>query len=159
MATERDYDQLLMVTFSTPMPYEWSVGKYGSLFFQEIKQHQRFMGIRCSECGKVYVPPRRLCGKCFRELDEFVTLPNKGTIVAFSIVNYPFIDPATGHPRPIPYTFGQIRIEGSHTMFSHVINETDVAKIEVGMKVMAVFKDRKDMEGNIRDIRHFRILD
>lgn len=158
MTTERDYGRLLTLTFSTPMPYEWSVGRFGSLFFHEIRENHRFVGIRCPQCGKVYVPPRRLCAPCFRELDELVALPNLGTIMAFSVVNYPFPDPATGDQRPIPYTYGYIRIEGSDNIFSHVIDETNVEKIAVGMKVAAVFKDKEEMQGNIQDIKHFRIL-
>jgi uncharacterized protein len=158
MATERDYGRLLTVTLASPMPYEWSIGRYGSRFFEEIRRHQRFIGIRCPACEKVYMPPRRLCGPCFRELDELVPLPNTGTITAFSIVNYPFLDPETGEQRPIPYTYGYIRIEGSDSIFSHIINETDVGKIKVGMKVRGVFKRPEEMQGNIQDIRHFEII-
>ncbi len=158
MTTERDYGDLLTVRFTTPMPYEWSIGKHGSRFFQEIRENQRFIGIRCPSCGMVYVPPRRLCGPCFRELDELVPLPNEGVLTAFSVVNYPFIDPDTGEQRPIPYTYGYIRIEGADAIFSHIINETDLSKIQVGMKVKAVFKKPEEMQGNIQDIRYFDIV-
>ena len=158
MKNERNYSELLTVTFTHPMPYEWSIGKYGSRFFKEIRENRRFVGIRCPKCGKVYVPPRRLCGPCFRELDELVTLPNRGTITAFSVVNYPFIDPETGVQRPIPYTYGYIKIDGSDSIFSHIINETDVDKIKVGMKVEAVFREKEEMQGNIQDIKYFEII-
>lgn len=140
------------------MPYEWSIGLYGSRFFQEIKENNRFLGIRCPKCGLVRVPPRRICGPCFQELDELVPLSDTGTIMAYSVVNYPFIDPATGSQRPIPYTYGYINIDGSDNIFSHIINETDTGKIRVGMKVRAVFKDSDDMEGNIQDIKYFEII-
>jgi len=158
MTTKRDYGKLLTVSFTTPMPYEWSIGRYGSRFFQEIREHQRFIGIRCPTCGTVYVPPRRLCGPCFRELDELVPLPNRGALTAFSVVNYPFLDPDTGEQRPIPYTYGYIRIEGADAIFSHIINETDVSKIQVGMKLKAVFRKPEEMKGNIQDIRYFDIV-
>jgi hypothetical protein len=158
MTTERVHGQLLTLTFGTPMPYEWSIGRYGSLFFHEIREHQRFIGIRCANCGKVYVPPRRLCAPCFRELDELVSLPNMGTLTAFSVVNYPFPDPATGVQRPIPYTYACISIEGSDNIFNHIVNETNVEKIKVGMKVEAVFKEKDEMQGNIQDIQYFRII-
>ena len=77
--------------------------------------------------------------------------------MAFSVVNYPFIDPDTGEQRPIPYTYGYIQIEGSDSIFSHLINETDVNRIRVGMKVEAVFRNPEEMEGNIRDIKYFDI--
>ncbi len=85
-------------------------------------------------------------------------LSDQGTIAAFSVVNYPFIDPATGKQRPIPYTYGYVNIDGSGNIFSHLINETDESKIKVEMKVRAVFKDTADMEGNIQDIRYFEII-
>jgi len=157
----RDNQPELLTATSTDvgMPYEWSVGIYGSHFFQEIRERQRFIGIRCPQCGRVRVPPRRVCGPCFCEMDELVPLGNAGTLVAFSIVNYPFIDPATGQPRPIPYTYGYIQLDGADNIFSHLIDETDADKIEVGMRVRAVFKAPEDMQGNIQDIRHFEIIE
>lgn len=155
MTMETDTPELLTITSDLAMPYEWSIGLYGSRFFQEIREKRRFIGIRCPKCNKVRVPPRRLCGPCFEQLDELVPLSDQGALVAFSIVNYPFIDPATGVQRPIPYTYGYINLDGSDNIFSHIINETDVSKIKVGMKVRAVFKEPADMEGNIRDIRYF----
>lgn len=152
---ETDTPELLTITSDLAMPYEWSIGLYGSRFFQEIREKRRFIGIRCPKCSKIRVPPRRLCGPCFERLDELVPLSDQGTLVAFSIVNYPFIDPATGVQRPIPYTYGYINLDGSDNIFSHIVNETDVSKLKVGMKVRAVFKEPADMEGNIRDIRYF----
>lgn len=149
---------LTMNSGDLAMPYEWSIGLYGSRFFQEILEKRRFLGIRCPKCQKVLVPPRRICGPCFQKLDELVELSDTGTIVAFSVVNYPFIDPATGKQRPIPYTYGYINLDGSDNIFSHLINETDESKIKVGMKVRAVFKDPAEMEGNIQDIRYFEII-
>ena len=150
-----------LLTMKSPdvgMPYEWSVGIYGTKFFQEIREHQRFLGIRCPHCGQVYVPPHRVCGPCFREMTELVPLGDTGTIVAFSIVNYPFIDPATGVARPVPYTYGYIQIDGANNIFSHLIDEIDATKIRVGMRVRAVFKSPEEMQGNIQDIRHFEIV-
>lgn len=159
MTTNTNNTELL--TASSPrigMPYEWSLGLYGSKFFQELRENGRFTAIKCPKCGIVRVPPRRICGPCFQELDELVYLSDTGTIKAFSTVNYPFIDPATGNQRPIPYTYGYINIDGSDNIFSHIINETDVSKIKVGMKVRAVLKDPSEMEGNIQDIKHFEII-
>ncbi len=158
MGIDRKDTELLTVTFDKGMPYEWSIGKYGSRFFQEIREHRRFLGIRCPKCKRVLVPPRRICGQCFQELDELVELSDTGTIMAFSVVNYPFIDPATGTQRPIPYTYGYINIDGSDNIFSHIINETDENRIKVGMKVRAVFRQSQEMQGNIQDIKYFEII-
>lgn len=157
MSDNKQAEQL-QVTFTHAMPYEWSVGLYGSKFFKEIKEKGRFAAIKCPDCGKVYVPPRRVCGPCFKELTEIVSLPPTGVITAFSVVNYPFIDPFTGKQRPVPFTYGYIRIDGADSIFSHIINELDESKIKVGMKVRAVFKEKSAMEGNVRDIKYFEII-
>lgn len=152
--------ELLTVTASDlGVPYEWSVGVYGSKFFEEIRRRRRFVGIRCPGCGRVRVPPRRVCGVCFREMIDLVTLPPTGTIVAFTIVNYAFIDPATGVERPVPYTYGYIQLDGADNIFSHIIRETDESRVKVGMRVRAVFKEADEMQGNIQDIRYFEIDD
>jgi uncharacterized protein len=158
MSTDNIQRERLESVFAYPMPYEWSVGLYGSRFFEEIMKNRRFIGIKCNGCGKVYVPPRRVCGPCFAELTELVPLSDTGVITAFSVVNYPFIDPNTGSQRPIPYTYGYIQLDGADNIFSHIINETDLSKIRVGMKVRAAFKKPADMEGNIQDIKHFEII-
>jgi uncharacterized OB-fold protein len=158
MSTGNAQIEHLQSTFTYPMPYEWSIGLYGSRFFHEIIQNRRFIGIKCEGCGKIYVPPRRVCGPCFRELHELVQLSDTGVITAFSVVNYPFIDPNTGSQRPIPYTYGYIQLDGADNIFSHIINETDLSKIKVGMKVRAVFKERAEMKGNIEDIKYFDII-
>ena len=165
-------EQIELLTVTSPdigMPYEWSLGKYGSKFFQEIREQQRFVGIRCPQCGLVRVPPRRVCGSCFREMDELVYLPPTGTIIAFTIVNYPFIDPATGIERPVPYTYGYIQLDGADNIFSHIIrvppaagasdadSESGAAGIKVGKRVRASFKHPDDMEGNIQDVQFFEI--
>jgi uncharacterized protein len=158
MSADNKQGELLKSDFAFPMPYEWTIGLYGSKFFKEIKEKGRFAAIKCPGCGKVYVPPRRVCGPCFTELTEIVSLPATGVITAFSVVNYPFIDPATGVQRPIPYTYGYIKIDGADNIFSNIISETDLSKIKVGMKVRAVFREKGEMEGNINDIKYFKIV-
>lgn len=149
---------LNMHSLDRGMPYEWSIGRFGSRFFQEIKENRRFIGIRCPKCGLVRVPPRKLCGPCFIELDELVELSDTGVITAFSIVNYPFIDPATGKNRPVPYTYGYIRLDGADNIFSHLINETDLSRLAVGVGVRAVFREPEEMQGNIKDIKYFELV-
>lgn len=151
-----EIELLTVASLEAGMPYEWSIGLYGSRFFQELKEKRRFLGIRCPKCGKVRVPPRRICGPCFQKLDELVELSDTGIIRAFSVVNYPFIDPGKGAQRAVPYTYGYIQIDGADNIFSHIIDEVDAGKIHVGMRVKAVFKE--EMEGNLQDIVCFRII-
>lgn len=148
--------ELLTFTSNTVVPYSWSVGPEGSRFLAEIRDNKRFLGIRCPKCGKVYAPPRKVCGPCFSPMDEWVELGDKGTLVAFSVVNFYFIDPNTGEPRPVPYTYGYIRLEGSDTVLSHILEETDASKLKPGMKLQAVFNENRT--GSLTDIKHFKVI-
>ncbi|MEJ5362465.1 MAG: Zn-ribbon domain-containing OB-fold protein [Spirochaetota bacterium] len=138
-------------------PFNYSVGMYGSKFFNELKNNRRFLGVRCPKCNKVYVPPRRVCGDCFVEMKEFVEVGPKGTIGTFTILRFAFIDPETGTQKPIPYGYGFIQLDGADTLFQHYIDVHDESKVKIGARVEPVFSDEK--KGTIKDILYFRVID
>lgn len=135
------------------MPFRWAVGMEGSRFFQEIAEREVLIGIKCPSCGKVYVPPRKVCGPCFVTMDEIVELGREGIVEAVTLVNYPFIDPDTGEKRPIPYIYGYIRLDRADSLFSHMIKSQDDTPVKVGDRVRAVFRAEK--QGTIQDIFYF----
>jgi uncharacterized OB-fold protein len=147
---------LLAVEDVAHMPYNWAIGVDGSQFFQAIREREVLLGIKCPRCGKVYVPPKRVCGPCFMQMDEIVELGREGGIEAVTVVNYPFVDPDTGERRPVPYIYGYIRLDGADNLFSHVIKVETGVKIKVGDRVRAVFADIK--KGRIQDIAYFEII-
>ena len=149
---ERDFN-LLAMEETAHMPYYWAIGLDGSRFFHEIRNHETLIGIRCSKCRKVYVPPRKVCGPCFARMDELVKLGSEGRVDAVTLVNYPFIDPDTGHRRPVPYIYGYIKLDGADNLFSHIIQAPSGVTIKVGDRVRAVFA--KEKKGRIQDISYF----
>jgi len=150
-------EKTLRVPFLLDTEYRYAVGQYGARFFTELRDHARLMGVRCPECGRVYVPPRPVCGICYRELHEWVEVGPEGTIVGWTVVRIPFIDPMTGEQRPVPYGFAIIRLDGASTSLYHFLDETDERRIRVGRRVRAVFREKR--EGSLRDILHFRLLE
>ena len=144
---------LLAVEEVSRMPFRWAVGLDGSRFFREIDARGILVGIRCPKCGRVYVPPRGVCGPCFARMEELVDLGTEGTVEAVTLVNYPFIDPETGDRRPVPYSYGYIRLDGADNLFSHVIRTEVGSPVRVGDRVRAVFA--ATMRGRIEDIACF----
>ncbi len=69
-------------------PFRWSAGVYGSRFLAELRDNKRFVGVRCPSCGKVYVPPRNVCGPCFVELTELVPVSDEGEIITYTVVSF-----------------------------------------------------------------------
>ena len=147
---------LLAVEEVAHMPYRWAMGRDGSKFFNEIREREVLLGIKCPTCKRVYVPPRRLCGPCFVKMDELVELGSEGVVEAFTLVNYPFIDPDTGENRPIPYIYGYIKLDGADNLLSHMIKSLPEAPVKVGDRVRAIFTEQK--QGRIQDIEYFEPL-
>ncbi len=150
-------DDVIRVPFLMNMEYRYALGAYASRFFQELKDHGRLVGIRCSQCERVYIPPRPVCGICYAETRDWVPVSNEGVLVGATVVRLPFIDPMTGEQRPVPYGMGIIRLDGAATAMYHFVDETDDAKLKVGRRVKA--RIRANREGNMRDIECFQLVD
>lgn len=151
-------NKLININVDVDLPYRWAAGKYFSKLLRSIRDEKKFIGNRCPSCGKVYVPPRVVCGPCFVQPDEWVELGSEGTLEGYSVVNYPFIDPETGQNRPVPYTYGYIKLDGCDTNVSHFVNEHDPNKLSPGMRVAAVFKEDGKRVGNMMDILYFEVI-
>ena len=148
-------ERLVIESGKAKQPFAYSVGMHGSKFFEALKK-RKILGIRCPECGKVYVPPRRVCGPCFKEMNEFIEVGPTGVIGTFTILRYAFLDPETGVQKPVPYGYGFIKLDGADTLFQHYIDITDEPSLKIGARVEAVFVDKP--KGSIRDIQHFKII-
>lgn len=153
-AGEKQEELLFVESGQAEQPFEWSVGRHASRFLTELKKNKRLVGSRCPNCKKVLIPPRRVCGECFREMKEMVELGDEGTVTAFTVVSFGFVDPETGREKPVPYTWAFIRPDGADNTLAHFVNETDPAKLKPGMRVRAVFEEVR--RGHILDIKHFQ---
>ncbi len=152
-----DKELLTISSGEAEQPFAWSVGRYGSKFLAELRDHKRLFGIRCPKCGWVYVPPRKVCGRCFVAMDELVELSEKGTVYTFTVLSFGFVDPETGIERPVPYTYAFVKLDGADSCLPHFLEETDPAKLRVGMRVQALFEEKR--KGHLLDIRHFRTIE
>jgi hypothetical protein len=131
------------------VPYKWNVGETGSRFLIGLRDEKEIWGIECPKCKKVYVPPLKTCGTCFVNTDKWVKVANTGTVESFTVVNY-----SHGmQPAKPPLIYGLIKLDGAGGSFVHLIGGVDPAKVTMGMKVKAVFADKR--EGTILDIKHF----
>jgi uncharacterized OB-fold protein len=71
---------------------EWNVGAYrwkapAALLDEFIKAlgEKRLLGSLCTECGRVYLPPREICSRCFRKIDAKTVVSNFGTLLGFLV--------------------------------------------------------------------------
>ena len=149
--------ELLSIRRMVDMPYNYHSGPYYGKYLQEIRDNKRLVGIKCPKCATVYVPPRIVCPDCFCTMDEFVPLSGEGTILAFTVVQIPYTDPDTGSHKDLPYTGAYIALDGTACNVMHKLDEPDEKKIRPGMRVRAVFSDKRIGDYNT-DIMYFTII-
>lgn len=130
--------------------YTNNAGSIGSKFLVALRDEKKFMGIRCPQCNHVYVPPRATCIKCFNKLDELVEVSDKGTLLTYTVVH----EPEPVYPIDTPFIYGIVRLDGADTGLVHFIGECPPEKVAIGMKVQAVFEEKRT--GSIKDIKYFK---
>jgi len=149
-----EHDELLEISSGeAEHVYYWHCGNYISRFLLGLRDKKTILGIKCSGCGRVYVPPREICGRCFKTMDEWVDLGTEGSLYAFTVVKLPYIDPNTGKPIKVPRTDIYVKLDGADTCLMHWLDEADENKITVGARVRAIFKQSR--RGTIHDIECF----
>ena len=149
-------DLLFLTSPDLGQPFDYSVGLWGSRFFKELKENKRFLAVRCAECKTVYIPPRQVCGPCFKPMNDWLEVGPMGTVVSYTVLRFAFLDPETGQKKPVPYGYAFIRLDGAGTNFQHFIEVPKEGKINIGDRVRPVFEANRN--GNLRDIKHFEIV-
>jgi len=115
---------------------------------------KKLQGTRCPKCGRVYVPPKDICGKCYEVIDEnWVEVKDQGELVNYT-VGYTSI---TGQPYPEPQITGTIRLEGSSSWALGPIKGVKPEDVKVGMKLKMVWRD--EPKGQLGDIQYYTPAD
>jgi uncharacterized protein len=153
MITESGVELLELGSLAN-FPYDYSCGKIGSFFFKALRDEQKIFGRKCGKCGKVYIPPRPVCGPCFAPTTEWVEVGPQGTLQCFTVVKFSFLDPMTGKKRPIPYGYGLIQLDRADSRMQHFLSVSDTSILNVGMRMEAVFNEHR--EGKLSDIKWFK---
>jgi len=130
--------------------YSHSAGPVRSKFLLSLRDYQKIMGTRCSSCGRVHVPARSTCPKCFEDMEEWVEVGQEGILESYTVVYKP--EPV--YIADTPFVLGIIKLDGADTSIVHRLGEIDSEKVRMGMRVRAVFSEKP--KGDIRDIKYFK---
>jgi uncharacterized OB-fold protein len=133
--------------------YAWDAGVAIGRYLRELKEG-RLTGVQCNKCHRTVIPPRNFCEWCFRPMDEWVTLPDTGTVNTFSLCYVTWDMQYLTDPE-IPAV---IDIDGTKPAVGimHMLGEVDPQAVAIGMKVHAVWKAPEEREGSILDIKYFK---
>lgn len=137
------------------MACAWSVGPFMDKFYAELSQ-KRFVGTRCPKCRTTYVPPRSLCGACWKPLTgakAWVALKDQGELVNFIVAH---VD-ARGEDLSQPRIIGMVKLKGGGGKTTPIYGEIKgVApdQVKIGMKLSAVWA--AEPQGEVSDLSHFQ---
>ncbi len=130
--------------------YKNRVGQFLEKYLDGLKE-KKILGIQCPNCKKVYVPPRSVCGRCHKSMDNFVELEQYGTLENFTIA---YVNIDNGEFKDTsPYIIGMIKLSNADSLFSAVVKVNSIKDVKTGMKVKAVWSDTT--KGNYNDLSHF----
>jgi uncharacterized OB-fold protein len=149
-------NKILFTTWEPNARYAWDAGIAIGRYLDDLKEG-RITGSRCRACRRTVVPPRNVCEWCFRPMDEWVPLDDRGIVNTFSLC-YVRWDMVRVEEPIIPAV---IEITGASRGMGimHLLGEVEPDKVKIGLKVQAVWKPAQERVGAITDIRYFRPLD
>jgi hypothetical protein len=128
------------------IPYRWPAGRAGGRFLALLRDEGRLVGLRCSRCRRVFVPPRPRCLSCHVPCDEEVGVGPEGEVLAWTFAR---------RASP-PAVLALVRLDGADTALLHVLQGVELTALRSGQRVRAVFAEIR--RGHITDLECFRPL-
>jgi uncharacterized OB-fold protein len=102
-------------------------------FYKNMLQG-KLLGAKCKKCGKVHLPPRPLCSDCFSKEFEWIELPQKGTLLTYTVIH---IAPPQFQGMA-PYAVGIVQLE-SGVNIPGMIRGIAIEQIKIGMPLTLDF--------------------
>jgi len=146
-----DRDPVTMLVVPTTIEIQHTASVPESAFLRALEEG-KLLGARTGSGGKVYFPAREADPATGQQLDEYIELPDKGTVTTFAIINIPF----AGQRIKPPYVAAYVLLDGADIPFLHLVTEIDAADVRMGMRVEAVWKPREEWGLGIDNIDYFR---
>jgi uncharacterized OB-fold protein len=132
--------------------YTYRMDATGVHLLAQGMKEKKIKGIRCSECGTVYVPGPTFCKKCFIDIDEVVEVKDTGTVMSYTVE----MADVRGNPRDQFLIHAMIKLDGADSWFVSCVEGIDWQDVKVDMRVKAIWID--EPLGKMTDIDHFEII-
>ena len=143
-------DPVTMIVVPETLSVRHSASAPESVYLRALQQG-KLVGARTGADGKVYFPSREADPATGKPLDQFVELPDKGTVTTFAVINIPF----AGQRIKPPYVAAYILLDGADIPFLHLVTGIDAAEVRMGMRVQAVWKPSEEWGLGIDNIENF----
>jgi len=104
-------------------------------FYKFIVQGKLMAG-QCKKCGKIHLPPRPLCDKCFSHHFTWTEIPRKGKLLTFTVIH---IAPQQ-FQNMAPYAVGIVQLEKGAKLPGIITNVTQ-EQLQIGMELKIEFTE------------------
>jgi len=115
---------------------------------------RKLMGSRCTFCGRISLPPRRICPSCHSTGAEWVDLTGQeGTLSTYTCVHVaPPRFVARGFSNTNPYAFGIVKLDAGASIAGFLVgvDATEPASIVIGARMRATFVEHETSQGTIQ---------
>jgi uncharacterized protein len=131
-------------------PYRRATGPILGRFFTEIRDHQRFVGVKTSS-GEVLCPPVDVDPDSMQDLsvDDLVEVGPAGRVTSWTWLR----EPRPGNPLQRPFAWALIRLDGADSAILHAVDAGSESAMRTGMRVIPHFREQRN--GDIRDVACF----
>ena len=133
------------------------VGQYMDKFYDAL-ENKKIIGNKCPKCGDVFVPPRKICGKCNEIIhfeENWVDLPDTGTLKNYTTTYYRVNDRASRKVKK-PQIIGMVQIDGSNTAIIYRLLDLKPEEVKTEMKLRIQWEEKP--KGDPSDIKGFMKL-
>ncbi len=133
--------------------YFYPSGIAGDKFFKHLMKNDTFLVCKCTNCSKVYCPPRMYCEDCFEEIpaSNWKEVPPNGTVKLFTVAKLN----AHGKKLATPKVVAFIEVGGTNSCMLGIINTNNFDRDLMGLKVKAILRPKDKREGTIKDILYW----
>jgi uncharacterized OB-fold protein len=107
-------------------------------FWREQPNRYNLIGTKCTNCEKVFFPPRDMCPKCHRMSIgkmETIQLAGKGKVVTYTVIH----DSFGAFKIQIPYIMAIIEFDEGTCVTGQIV-DCEPEDVEIGKPVHTVFR-------------------
>lgn len=136
----------------TPVNLQFGVypGTHYTIYLNALAKG-KFVGGRCPESKKVYVPPRGASPTSGLPTDELVDVKDTGVLTTFCVIRLAF----PGQKMKPPYCFGAIVLDGADLPIYHLIGNIPYEEVRMGMRVKAKWKPQDQWGPTLESVDYF----
>lgn len=132
--------------------YQYMIDGRGMKLLVDSMKEKKIRGIKCSNCGTVYVPGPTFCRKCYIDCDEVVEVQDTGEVMSYAVE----MADVRGNPVEEFKLTAMIKLDGADTWIIGTITGIDWKDARIGMRVKTIWVD--EPVGSLSDIDRFEAI-